>query len=204
LLCKKEHSTIKMSSSQQKSFSVKFVQREREQKEKIIYDLLATVEEELTDIKDADLEMGVVECGGLLHYTRAIFAKYEDYVQENPSTDEGFIKYLRNHYDEVEEFKEIYFDEEEDTNTSKYEIRWERAIYSHDGKRLIGLTTVESELFDDEKEAQEVYDAWEVAEEGELLYFDEVEEDEEGDIEYVDNCDCKGTVIDPELATQKF
>tara|TARA_R100000773_G_C4188339_1_gene95200 strand:+ start:496 stop:894 length:399 start_codon:yes stop_codon:yes gene_type:complete len=89
--------------------------------------------------------------------------------------------------------------------TTKYEVRWERAIYSQDGKRLLGTTVVESELYDDEKEAQDDYDGWIIAEEGELLYFDEVEVDEDEDVlNYVENLDCKGTIIDPELENQIF
>ncbi len=101
--------------------------------------------------------------------------------------------------------KFVQREREEEKRITKYEVRWERAIYSQDGKRLLGTSVVESELYDDEKEAQDAYDGWIIAEEGELLYFDEVEVDEdEDDLDYVENLDCKGTIIDPELENQIF
>ena len=95
--------------------------------------------------------------------------------------------------------KFVQREREEDKPTTKYELRLERGWYSDDGKELKGTITVETELIDDKEEAQELFDEWEIAEEGELLYFDEVEEDDEGDIEYIDNVDSKGNMPNPEL-----
>lgn len=77
-----------------------------------------------------------------------------------------------------------------------FEIRLERAIYSKDGKSLLGTSVVVSEVFDNEKEAQDLYDGWEIAEAGEMLYIDEIEI-KEGCVEPVENYDSKGSIPDP-------
>ena len=87
--------------------------------------------------------------------------------------------------------KFVQREREEEKRITKYEVRWERAIYSQDGKSISGISVVESEVFDNEKEAQDLWDGWEIKETGEILYFDEIEI-KEGYVETVENYMSKG------------